>query len=47
MSLTACAALDADGPPGGMSPPYHDRREELGSAQLFPPPFEYAALALP
>jgi hypothetical protein len=48
MSVTALAPLDdeADGPPGGMLPPYHVRREEFGSAHDAPPPFEYAALAL-
>ncbi len=40
MSVTACAALEADGPPEGMSPPYHVRRDEFGLAQVAPPPLE-------
>jgi hypothetical protein len=46
MSVTACAAPDADGPPGGMFPPYHVSRDAFGSAQELPPPVEYAELAL-
>jgi hypothetical protein len=47
MSLTACAALDADGPPGGMSPPNHVTRcEDVEVTHFAPPPSEYASLAL-
>ena len=36
----APVAFDADGPPGGMLPPYQLNRDELGSAQAAPFPFE-------
>ncbi len=32
--------LEPEGPLGGMSPPYQLSRDELGSAQVEPPPFE-------
>ncbi len=38
--------LDADGPDGGMSPPYQLSRDVFGFAHVAPPPFEYAELAL-
>ena len=50
-SMSAVAfAPEADvpeGPLGGMSPPYHEQRDELALAHVAPPPLEYAALALP
>ncbi len=47
MSVTACAALDADGPPGGMLPPYHvSRCEDVEVTHSAPFPVLYASLAL-